>query len=101
MKCTCQSYNRPEITGDTEPVIADPNLYFKWDSPARIVCLDICIADEVLALWKASVWTRGSCCGHNGLFERSIILENWQDAEKARRLIKDHTILKAWKLTTL
>ena len=29
------------------------------------ICVDRCIADQVVELWEAGVRTYGSCCGHN------------------------------------
>lgn len=80
----------------------DPNSHFpEVTTPAKLVGVDKCIANEVIALWRAGIWTKGSCCGHNGKVKRSIIIENWQDAEKAKRLVGKKTELLAWKLITL
>jgi hypothetical protein len=100
-KCNCYSSNRPDIGGDTPARIIDPNEYFKWDAPAKKVAIDECIADEVLALWKAGIWTKGSCCGHNGYWERSIILNEGEDPKKAFPLVSKLTKLKQWQLVNL
>lgn len=31
----------------------------------RPVCLDTCIAEEVMDLWRRGITTTGCCCGHN------------------------------------
>lgn len=98
MKCNCASLNRPESTGSKPPVALDPNKFFKWDTPGKVVYVDACISDEVRVLWEAGIWTKGSCCGHNGMFERSIILDEGADEKTARRLIAKRTNLLMWKL---
>lgn len=35
-------------------------------SKRRIVMIDDCLAEEVMHLWMAGIWTIGSCCGHGG-----------------------------------
>lgn len=99
-KCTCQSSNRPDI-GKTPETVLDPNKYFDWNTQHKKIAVDSCIADEVLALWKAGIWTKGSCCGHNDLNSRSIILEDGQDAKKAISLVTKATKLKQWQLVDL
>jgi hypothetical protein len=100
-KCNCYSSNRPDIGGDIPAVILDPNKYFNWDAPGKKVAVDECIANEVLSLWKAGIWTRGSCCGHNGYWERSIILNEGEDPKKAFSLVSKQTKLKQWQLVNL
>jgi len=98
-ECTCRSSNRPDI-GETPERILDPNEYFDWTTPAKKVAVDECIADEVLALWKAGIWTRGSCCGHNDFWDRSIILD--EDVVVIPfSLVSRQTKLKQWKLVDL
>ncbi len=29
------------------------------------ICVDRCISEQVIELWKAGIRTYGSCCGHN------------------------------------
>lgn len=99
--CECKSYNRPEDTGDVEAIILDPNEYFDWDEPAKLVSVDACIAEYVVKLWKAHIWTKGSCCGHNGMFPRNIVLDSWREAERAHRITKGKIELVAWKLITV
>jgi hypothetical protein len=31
----------------------------------KYVCIDKCIASEILDLWDAGIETTGCCCGHN------------------------------------
>lgn len=99
MTCDCHSYNA--ATGTTPEQILNPNDYFKWDSPGPAeICIDACIADEVLALWRAGVWTINSCCGHGRTdgHGRSIILANGAEAERARMIVKPGTRILHWKL---
>ena len=34
--------------------------------PARTVCVDRCLADEIQGLWALGIRTTGCCCGHGG-----------------------------------
>lgn len=99
--CECKSYNRPEDTGEVDSVLLDPNEYFDFANSVKLVPVDACIADLVLKLWEANILTKGSCCGHNGILPRSIILDNWRDAERAHKVIKGKIELVAWKLITV
>lgn len=36
-------------------------------STDRGICLDACVADEVIKLWELGITTTGCCCGHNKL----------------------------------
>ena len=99
VECTCRSSNRPDI-GETPERILDPNEYFKWDVPAKKVAVDECIADEVLALWKAGIWTMGSCCGHNDFWDRSIILDEGVIVIPFS-LVSKKTKLQQWRLVDL
>lgn len=96
-ECTCRSSNRPDI-GETPETILDPNEYFDWDSPVDKVAVDECIADEVLALWEAGIWTKGSCCGHNDFWGRSIILDESFVGVIPFSLVSKQTKLKQWRL---
>ena len=99
--CECQSLNRPEDTGNIASTVLDPNGYFDWTIPSKLVNVDACIAKYVIKLWEENIWTQGSCCGHNGMFPRNIILENWRDAERAHKAVGNKIELLAWKLTVL
>lgn len=66
--CDCKSYNKQ--VGTVEERI----LYPKFYTDGRSVCVDECIADVVLHLWKRGIMTWNSCCGHNGLFGRPMII---------------------------
>lgn len=91
--CNCKSYNRPELGGEETMTIAN-----RYGCP---IAVDPCIADEVKALWANDIGTLGSCCGHNGVFERSIILADADDAYRAREIVKPETKLKAWILNDI
>lgn len=96
--CDCKSNNRPDTGGNKEEIVLNPNVYFDWGFHAKPVYLDSCIANEVITLWKNGIWTLGSCCGHNGHFQRSIIIEEHVDANKARELTPAKTTIKQWRL---
>jgi hypothetical protein len=68
--CSCRSYNRPEPNQTADEVVLQPPFQ------ERTVCVDACIADVVQRLWAAGVVTCGSCCGHNGTWRPSIVLES-------------------------
>ncbi len=65
--CRCRSYNQPELGGDAPEAILFPAAVGapREMCDRRGVCVDSCIALEILALWRAGVITYGSCCGHN------------------------------------
>lgn len=83
--CNCHSYNWD--VGDQPSEILDPNEFFNWDSPAKDVCIDACIVDQIKHLWLHGVWTGGSCCGHNKR-NPNVVLSHHSDADKARQLLK-------------
>lgn len=33
----------------------------------KTICVDSCLATEIIKLWEAGVMTTGCCCGHNKL----------------------------------
>lgn len=98
MTCRCRSYNQSAPhESDPEVVLDVPD----WAGSEReTICVDACIAHVIRALWEARVWTLGCCCGHNGRFKRSVIV-NRPDRERAAAIIRalgdDATIL-AWEL---
>lgn len=95
--CDCKSYNLE--VGNTPERIINPRPFF----PERLeikesVCVDECIADQVMKLWKAGIWTLGSCCGHNGLVSRSILVDR-SDRDMAREILPKDIQVGAWELT--
>ena len=98
MTCNCQSYNRPDLGGSTPFTILRPSDYFSYVSQDETICVDACIADEVSRLWRAGIETRGSCCGHNGAFKRSIIIADPARRQEALGLVDDGTAVGAWEL---
>ena len=48
--CDCISYNRPEPMQKTRSVFLNPMEYFSYDSIARKVPVDACIADDIRRL---------------------------------------------------
>lgn len=98
MTCNCQSYNRPDLGGSTPPMILRPGNYFNYVDKEKTICVDACIANEVINLWLAGIETRGSCCGHNGAFTRSIIIEDLARRQEALSIVDDDTKIGAWEL---
>ena len=101
MKCNCQSYNRPDWGGTEQPKILYPDEYFPdMEFSKKEVCVDPCIAQEVESLWKAGYWTIGSCCGHNGNVDRSIIIERIPEDQikEVIKLVHPDTKVLMWKL---
>jgi hypothetical protein len=83
--------------GTPERILVTP----EWaPTDRKTVCVDECIADAVQAIWDAGVWTLGSCCGHNNLEMRGVIVEQADKAEAIRLLEGiDPTIrVGAWQL---
>jgi hypothetical protein len=70
--CDCISYNRPEAYQKTpSPILVPPEeLALGKDT----ICVDACIVDQVEALWAAGVATLSTCCGHNGQFDRHVVV---------------------------
>lgn len=56
MSCACQ--NVPMGSYANQVALRPP-----WSD--QLAGIDLCIADEILALWAAGVRTIESCCGHN------------------------------------
>jgi len=97
--CDCISYNghSPDRRGTPETVLTVPD----WVSrERRTVCVDTCIAEHVKALWEAGIWTEASCCGHNGLFPRNIVVDRANHA-KAQGILdarKAKVQIMSWQL---
>lgn len=97
--CDCISYNRPDLGGKTPEVVLQVP---KWAKTAerKTVCVDACIAGHVKALWDFGIWTLNSCCGHNGAFPRSIIVDR-ADHAAAQRIMGDRDAditVMSWQL---
>lgn len=98
LTCSCISYNQPK-PHQTVPsrILAPP----RWANSSRDgICVDECIADVVLALWDARVWTMGSCCGHGDVTRRAIIVDR-SEREKAAKVVRDmgdDAQILAWEL---
>lgn len=96
MTCNCKSYNK-DVGGTVDPVILNPNEYFNWDSPAKNVPVDACIASEIEACWKHGIWTRGSCCGH-GTSNPSVIIDKGESIEDAVALVQEIDPDRVWNI---
>lgn len=86
MTCDCISYNNPQPDQKTPSVVMTAPAWAGWHKPT--ICVDACISHHVQALWDAHLWTLGSCCGHNGRFQRSVIVDQ-ADHVKAQALLSD------------
>lgn len=85
--CDCISYNgqRPGQIGTPEVVLDAPD----WiEHDRRTIPVDACIADHIKALWGAKIWTHSCCCGHNGTFPRSVVVDKSDHAAAHRLLIE-------------
>jgi hypothetical protein len=100
MACKCISYNRPQPwQREPEQVLETPEWAVSGGA-RQTVCVDACIADAVRALWSASIWTYGSCCGHGEPSKRTVIVD-MADRKKAREvldLVDDTIRVGAWEL---
>jgi len=79
-KCNCKSHNTGTGGFNNEIVLTPPFL-------DRTICVDSCIADDLVGLWDAGFVTFGSCCGHN-LKKASIIIDP-EKAELASSYLKN------------
>ncbi len=98
-ECTCISYNRPEPHQTTQSAVLQPPDWVPMEA-GRTVCVDACIAHIIKALWDARIWTLNSCCGHNGQFMRSVIVDR-EDRARAEAVIADlddDMIVQTWEL---
>lgn len=66
--CKCRdidfgSYDAQTYIKDLSPY---PQMVeYRGDRAQYGLCLDECVAEEVLELWKLGITTTGCCCGHN------------------------------------
>lgn len=104
--CDCSS-NNVEGLGSAPQVTIDPNEYFDFTTPGKLISVDACIETQIRALWKKGVWTGGCCCGHNNYFAKygcNVVLQDSADPVEARKVLtksdpkRQWTILQ-WKLT--
>lgn len=79
-ECRCISYNQPQPGQTERDIILDPRPLFEHTT--KTVCVDACIAENVMDLWRAGVWTRYSCCGHGHDYP-SVFIDRPEDAVKA------------------
>lgn len=86
MECDCISYNRPEPYQKTPSALLE--VPHRWANEAQTVCVDACIADQVVALWEAGIWTLSTCCGHNGAAPRHVVV-NEAEAGRAHAILND------------
>ena len=93
--CDCYSYNGD--FGSEPPAILNPNHYFNWSHTAKKVCVDACIAKEIEALWEAGIWTRGSCCGHNGEYGNvNVVVAKREDPEETAEVLEEVNPNREW-----
>lgn len=95
--CKCISYNRPQPYQNVQSVLLTAP---EWAGSTKPVYVDACIAPVIKALWAEKIWTFNSCCGHNGEFPRSVIV-NSCDRRRAGEVIArlDDTVnVGAWEL---
>lgn len=98
MACSCISYNRPQPYQTTPSrILTTPD----WAQHHReTISVDECIADTILALWDARIWTLNCCCGHNGEFDRGVIVDR-SDRERAAAVLRsmgETAQVLAWEL---
>ena len=95
--CDCKSYNQPEKTGSIEEVIIDPRPYITGATKA--VCVDACIATQILELWACGIETAGSCCGHNRTIgPPSVFLVDPRLAAKAAKVLSSIDVDRDWQI---
>lgn len=68
-KCDCpkgveiQGYENQICIDDLPLQMSD---YLSSSGSSKSICLDLCIAGEVIQLWSLGITTTGCCCGHGG-----------------------------------
>lgn len=102
MSCRCKSYNRPDPRADVPEIVVTMPSHLAGKmgrAPgATTVCLDLCIAPAVIALWAKGIPTLSSCCGHN--VERRTIIVDRDHRTEARAilaLMNDPVCVGAWE----
>ena len=61
-ECKCKNVEFGSYDNQIE--VARPDFVY---GTSETVCLDRCIADEVIHLWEIGISTTGCCCGHGVL----------------------------------
>lgn len=84
--CDCISYNKPNEASSTPERVVDPRPYFSFCT--KTVCVDECIADDILALWAAGIFTRHSCCNHNEKDFAEVALHDIEDTAQAAKILR-------------
>lgn len=100
-KCNCESYNQGDGTGVPEVVLTPEDINLTDGKTS--VCVDACISDVVLHLWKSGLPTLNSCCGHNKS-EPSVVIPEECDPQEYIKAIgeidnREWHILR-WELIT-
>ena len=98
-KCDCISYNQPRDYQKTPSIKISilTSVLPNGSKQYKDVMIDACIKDEIQLLWDNSISTLSSCCGHNGEFPRSIVINSKNDAQKAKELLP-HFEICYWDL---
>jgi hypothetical protein len=61
MNCKCKSYNNPkDYQCDSEVIVSMPI----GENKFKDICLDHCIAKDIMLFWKHKIGTGGSCSGN-------------------------------------
>jgi hypothetical protein len=60
--CNCKNIENGSY--GNQIMIPKPN-HIKYNN--SMICIDRCIADEIISLWRLGIKTTGCCCGHNNL----------------------------------
>lgn len=95
--CECISCNRPQPYQTVPEVeLTAP----EWSGATKPVCVDACMVPVIEALWAERIWTLNCCCGHNGEFDRAVIVDR-ADRKRAEEVIDrlgDGANVGAWEL---
>jgi len=92
-KCSCQSYNRPDLGGSNPPIV----MKSKFVKDAG-VCIDACMVSIIQKLWDNNIVTLNSCCGHNGRLGPPSVIVHPEDSAKSRKLTEGRVEILYWKL---
>jgi len=79
----CDCINVAIGSYDNQVQVIRPN-HMMVDNRILDICLDRCIADEVIQLWKIGISTTGCCCGHN--IKQGYIGVEFEDITKMKKI---------------
>jgi hypothetical protein len=82
----------------TTTIVATPKwLWFARSVPENGICIDACIAEQIVDAWSRGVRTLGSCCGHGSTAPNVVLTEDPKQPALARTILHGWTLYQ-WQL---